>query len=87
MQQPRVSHYQALKRILRYLAGTSHMGLHYTLGSLQIVGFFNVDWAGDLLTGNQHQAIVYILATIRFCDHLKSNPRSPILLLKQSIML
>ncbi|XP_022003293.2 uncharacterized mitochondrial protein AtMg00810-like [Helianthus annuus] len=47
MHAPRLDHWNALKRILRYLQGTTEFGLH--LGSvphLRLVAYTNADWAG-----------------------------------------
>jgi hypothetical protein len=47
MQNPMVSHFTAVKRILRYLKGTLHVGISYTKGDLQLKAFSDADWAGD----------------------------------------
>jgi histone deacetylase 1/2 len=47
MQNPMVSHFTAVKHILRYLKGTMHFGISYTRGDLQLKAFSDVDWAGD----------------------------------------
>ncbi|KAH9686754.1 Disease resistance protein [Citrus sinensis] len=45
---PTVNHWQACKRILRYLKGTIKLGLQfYNHGSFQIDCFSDADWAGD----------------------------------------
>ncbi|XP_070667888.1 uncharacterized protein [Malus domestica] len=47
MQCPMVSHYTAVKRILRYLKGTMTYGLSYSHSALDIKAFSDADWAGD----------------------------------------
>ncbi|CAL9023567.1 unnamed protein product, partial [Prunus brigantina] len=47
MQTPMVSHFTAVKRILRYLKGTMRFGLSYTRGTLNLTAFSDADWAGD----------------------------------------
>lgn len=48
MQSPLDTHWKAVKRILRYLAGTSKHGLHLTKSDhLNLVGFSDSDWASD----------------------------------------
>ncbi|KAH9689176.1 retrovirus-related pol polyprotein from transposon RE1 [Citrus sinensis] len=45
---PTTNHWQACKRILRYLKGTLHMGLQYSnQGPLHIDCFSDADWAAD----------------------------------------
>ncbi|XP_075494815.1 secreted RxLR effector protein 161-like [Primulina tabacum] len=46
---PKISHLKAVKRILRYIAGTIDLGLWYTHETnSNLVGFSDADWAGDL---------------------------------------
>ena len=47
MQNPMVSHFTAIKRILQYLKGTMHFGISYTRGDLRLKAFSDADWAGD----------------------------------------
>ncbi|KAM1070145.1 hypothetical protein TB1_002021 [Malus domestica] len=47
MQSPMVSHFTAVKRILRYLKGTLSVGMAYTRGDLTLKAFSDADWAGD----------------------------------------
>ena len=49
MHNPLEVHWQAAKRILRYLAGTMHFGLHFTKSkALSITAFCDADWGFDL---------------------------------------
>ena len=46
---PTQRHWTGVKRILRYLKGTSDLGLHYTSSDVDdLVGYSDSDWAGDL---------------------------------------
>ena len=47
MHAPRDCHYQLVKRILRYLCGTTHLGLriHRDAGT-ELVAYSDADWAG-----------------------------------------
>ncbi|XP_073039009.1 uncharacterized protein [Primulina eburnea] len=46
---PKVTHLKAVKRILRYIAGTLDLGLWYTKETnTDLVGFSDDDWAGNL---------------------------------------
>ena len=47
MQQPMVSHFTAVKRILRYLKGTMNYGMRYSPGPLELKAFSDADWAVD----------------------------------------
>ncbi|MFV0960702.1 Ty1/Copia family ribonuclease HI, partial [Klebsiella pneumoniae] len=50
MQNPRVPHMNAVTRILRYIKGTLGQGLWLKKHqSLDIVGFADADWAGDIV--------------------------------------
>nr|GEX74595.1 retrovirus-related Pol polyprotein from transposon TNT 1-94 [Tanacetum cinerariifolium] len=45
---PKTSHLEAVKRILRYIKGTTHLGLSYPKGtSIEIVVYVDSDHAGD----------------------------------------
>ena len=44
---PSTTHPTALKRILRYLKGTSSLALMYEKGSSSLIGYSDDDWAGD----------------------------------------
>ena len=48
MHRPSEVHWQAVKRVLRYLAGTVSHGIHMKVGSpLTLHAFTDADWAGD----------------------------------------
>jgi hypothetical protein len=45
---PSVTHWRAVKRILRYIKGTTHFGLKYgASGGTTLTGYCDADWAGD----------------------------------------
>ena len=45
---PKVSHLNAIKRIIKYVGGTCDYGLFYSKESnLSLIGFSNFDWAGN----------------------------------------
>ncbi|XP_019465371.1 PREDICTED: uncharacterized protein LOC109363566 [Lupinus angustifolius] len=47
MHTPRHLHLAVVRRIIRYLKGTSHRGLFFPAGSsLQLLGYSDADWAG-----------------------------------------
>ena len=45
---PGIAHWKAVKRILRYLKGTSDYMLCYQSPDLQMVGYSDADWGGDI---------------------------------------
>eukprot|EP00253_Pinus_taeda_P025156 PITA_25156 len=48
MHEPHELHWNAAKRILRYVQGTITFGIHYAAGNaLNLLGFTDSDWAGD----------------------------------------
>ena len=48
MQEPHELHWNAAKRILRYVQGTITFGIHYAAGTaLNLLGFTDSDWVGD----------------------------------------
>lgn len=51
MQAPRQPHLDAVHRLLRYLKGAPGRGLYFpSEGKLQLTGFCDADWAGDITT-------------------------------------
>lgn len=44
---PSKAHFQVLKRVFRYLAGTKNLVLSYSIeGEALLSGYYNIDWAG-----------------------------------------
>jgi hypothetical protein len=65
LEAPRVSHWEAIICIIRYLKRAPGLGILYRLnGHLQVEGFTDVDWAGSLLDRR---------STTRYCTFLASN--------------
>ena len=51
MDLPRQSHWQAAKRILRYIKGTINEGIFYSsTNKLELIGYTDSDWAGETET-------------------------------------
>ncbi|KAM1661090.1 hypothetical protein EV2_004131 [Malus domestica] len=63
MQAPMTSHFTAVKRILRYLKGTMHLGLTYSKGDLNLKSFSDADWAGDPNDRRSTTGLVVFLGT------------------------
>ncbi|KAK6142848.1 hypothetical protein DH2020_023196 [Rehmannia glutinosa] len=46
---PKITHLKALKRIIRYIGGTTNLEIRYTKDTnTNLVGFSDSDWAGDV---------------------------------------
>ena len=61
MANPTSNHLQVAKRILRYLQGTVHQGLSFTLGPLVLSAYSDANWAGDPLDRKSISGIVVFL--------------------------
>ena len=49
LKSPTVNHWNACKRVLRYIKGTPHLGLHFKPSSLlTLEGYSDADWASSL---------------------------------------
>jgi hypothetical protein len=63
MERPIVEHQQAIKRILRYVAGTLDIGLHFTKapGTAHFVSFCDRDLAGNIDTSKSMSETLFFL--------------------------
>ena len=63
MEWPTVEHLQAVKRILRYEAGTLDYGLHYARapGTARFVGYCDSDLADDIDTSKSTSGTMFFL--------------------------
>lgn len=60
MQRPLLSHWRSVKRIFRYLAGTTEQDLlFHPSTNLRIFGFADADWASDV--GDRRSASNYCI--------------------------
>ena len=58
---PRVVHWIAVKRIFRYVAKTVNFGLLFSRQhSLNLSGFSDADWAGDLATRKSRTGMIFL---------------------------
>ena len=58
---PGLAHWEAVKRIFRYLRGTTDLILCYGGGNLRLKGFSDADWAGDRDERKSTSGYVFIL--------------------------
>jgi hypothetical protein len=58
---PSSTHMRAAKRVLRYLQGTSTLGITYRPLPLRLEGYSDTDWAGDLDTRRSTTGYVVML--------------------------
>ena len=61
MSKPTQHHLVPAKRILRYLKGTLHHGIHFQPGPLALSAYCDVDWAGDPLDRKSITGMVVFL--------------------------
>ncbi|CAJ2665360.1 unnamed protein product [Trifolium pratense] len=64
MQSPKLSHMQAVKRILRYLQGTIDYGVLYTKtdkNQKKLVGYCDSDWSGDKVERRSTMGYIFTL--------------------------
>ncbi|UYV60978.1 hypothetical protein LAZ67_1002975 [Cordylochernes scorpioides] len=62
---PRRQHWNAAKRVLRYLKGTSCLRITYRKSNEALHGYADADWGGNLVDRKSHTGIVYFLARVR----------------------
>lgn len=65
MASPRVSHWLAAKRILRYLKGTTKLEIFYKRGegNMKLVDYIDSDYAGDLDDRKSNLGFVFMMAS------------------------
>ena len=63
MERPTKEHMMAVKRILRYVAGTTNYGLHYRRKTkeTQLIGYTDSDLAGDIDTRKSTSGTLFFL--------------------------
>ena len=62
-EQPLVEHWVAVKRVLRYIAGTKDVGIVYGYSqNITLYGYTDSDWAGDTKTRKSTSGYAFIMA-------------------------
>ncbi|XP_019239916.1 PREDICTED: uncharacterized protein LOC109219897 [Nicotiana attenuata] len=86
MQSPNNTHYQAVKRILRYVKGTTEYGLRILSQSpFRLYGFSYADWRGCPMTRRSITGYNYYLELTAYLGHPRSNTLWQGLVQKMSI--
>eukprot|EP00253_Pinus_taeda_P023541 PITA_23541 len=68
MREPHELHWNAAKRILRYVQGTITYGIHYAANcSLNLIGFTDLDWVGDTIDRKSTSDYVLSLGSGPIC--------------------
>jgi len=80
-------HLVAAKRILRYLVGTQHFGIHLQPGPLSLSAFSNSDWVGDSHDRRSISGFLVYLVLIPLLGVQRSNSWFPDHPLNLNIML
>ncbi|XP_074271684.1 secreted RxLR effector protein 161-like [Silene latifolia] len=67
---PGLAHWQGVKRITRYLRGTSDLVLCFQGGDLRLKGYLEADWGGDLDESKSTSGYAFILGggAISWCS-------------------
>jgi len=64
MENPTTEHMVAVKRVLRYIAGTLHFGCYYQRKKeAQLIGYCDADLAGDIDTRKSTTGVLYFLGS------------------------
>jgi len=64
MENPTIEHMVAVKRVLRYIAGTLHFGYHYQRGKdAQLTSYNDSDLAGDVDTRKSTTGVLFFLGS------------------------
>ena len=74
MERPKEAHWQATKRILRYVKGTKRFGILYTASECSdLIGYTDNDWLEVLMTGKAHPVMFFTWVQEPFHGLLKSS--------------
>jgi len=64
---PSTEHIIAIKRVLRYLKGTRHLGIIYSYNNdLNIIGYCDADYAGDIASAKSTSGYIFYIANAPF---------------------
>jgi hypothetical protein len=67
MEEPKMTHWKAIKRILRYVKGTSSHDLFYShTNEFDLIGYSDSDWSGDLDDRKSTSGFVFFMGSTAF---------------------
>ncbi|KAJ3705098.1 hypothetical protein LUZ61_008803 [Rhynchospora tenuis] len=75
MEEPKTMHWKAIKRILRYIRGTTSLGLFYSsTNEFGIYGYSDSDWSGDVDDRKSTSGFVFYIGDTAFTWLSKKQP-------------
>ncbi|XP_047314378.1 secreted RxLR effector protein 161-like [Impatiens glandulifera] len=75
MEEPNYTHLKAIKRILRYIRGTSSLGLLYSeTKEYKLIGYSDSDWCGDIDDRKSTSGYVFYMGDTTFTWISKKQP-------------
>ena len=75
MEEPKYTHWKAIKRILRYIKGTVSLGLFYSKSNeYKLMGYSDSDWCGDIDDRKSTSGYVFYLGDTAFTWVSKKQP-------------
>jgi len=75
MEHPTTTHLKAAKRILRYIKGTTNLGLYYSVSNdYKLVGYCDSDWGGDADDRKSTSGFVFYIGNTAFTWMSKKQP-------------
>ncbi|CAJ2639996.1 unnamed protein product [Trifolium pratense] len=75
MEHPTTTHLKAAKRILRYIKGTTNLGLYYSISDdYKLVGYSDSDWGGDVDDRKSTSGFVFYIGNTAFTWMSKKQP-------------
>ena len=75
MEDPKQSHWKAIKRILRYIQGTKSLGLIYTrTEDYKLLAYSDSDWCGDIDDRKSTSGYMFFMGEITFTWYSKKQP-------------
>jgi hypothetical protein len=75
MEEPKMTHWKAIKQILRYVKGTLSHGLFYShTNEFDLVGYSDSDWSGDLDDRKSTSGFVFFMGSTTFTWLSKKQP-------------